>query len=56
MDKLTAALAELDAGELDVMVNEFYRRAEMCLEVGQDGWAKTYAAIACAAVDALGTK
>ncbi|MEV1328921.1 hypothetical protein AB0J20_05010 [Micromonospora costi] len=53
MDNLVIALGELDAGELDILVNEFFMRATAYLEVGRDGWAAVYAAIAVAGVTAL---
>jgi hypothetical protein len=56
MQDFVAAFAELDTDDLDVMADEFHQRTERCLTAGQDGWARVYALITCAAIDALNGK
>ncbi|MDZ5446601.1 hypothetical protein U2F26_28410 [Micromonospora sp. 4G57] len=56
MENLVTAFRELDADDLDVMADEFYQRTEKCLDAGKSAWARVYALIACAAIDALDGK
>ena len=56
MESLVCAFRELDANDLDCMAGEFYERTVKCLEDGKGNWARVYALIACAAIDALNAK
>jgi hypothetical protein len=43
----------MTSDERDQVCDEYFTRAEAAIVHGRDGWARLYAAIACAAVDAL---
>lgn len=52
MDQLTEALADVPAEDLDAIIAEFAYRAEEYAAVDSP-YSRVYAAVACAAIDAL---
>jgi hypothetical protein len=53
-DALMTALAELEPADLDGLADRFSELTELALDAGADAWAQVYAAIAVAAITALG--